>query len=249
MPRFAASGPRGYGPVMTINPPYLAIAALVVAAAGCAPSPVPTTAVAPAEPATTAAASAAAPADEFYAQLKALCGKAFAGEVAVDTPATPGPNPFADQPLVMHVRGCGEDELRVPFHVGDDRSRTWVITRIEGEAGETRLRLKHDHRHEDGSDDAVTMYGGDSDDAGTAQRQEFPVDEFSREMFQREGLDASVTNTWAMEIRPGEQFVYELARPGGRLFQVEFDLTRPIDPPPAPWGDEEAAGPVEPASS
>jgi len=27
-----------------------------------------------------------------------------------------------------------------------------------------------------------------------------------------------VTNVWAMEIDPGERFLYELARPGGRLF-------------------------------
>ena len=33
--------------------------------------------------------------------------------------------------LVMHVRGCDEPskQLLVPFHVGDDHSRTWVITR------------------------------------------------------------------------------------------------------------------------
>ncbi|MBA3486050.1 MAG: hypothetical protein H0T88_02475, partial [Lysobacter sp.] len=167
------------------------------------------------------------------------CGRAFAGRVAIDTPATPGPNPFADQALIMHVRGCGEDELRVPFHVGEDRSRTWVITRIQDEASDTRLRLKHDHRHEDGTDDATTMYGGDSVAVGTPQRQEFPVDDFSIALFEKESLPASVTNTWAMELRSGEEFVYELARPGGRLFRVEFDLTKPVAAPAAPWGDED----------
>ena len=43
----------------------------------------------------------------------------------------------------------------------------------------------------------------------------------------------------AIEIAPGRQFVYELSRPGGRLFQVEFDLTRPVPPPPAPWGSKD----------
>src|SRR5690606_1468255 len=126
-------------------------------------------------------------------------------------------------------------ELRVPFHVGDDRSRTWVLTRVG-----PGLRLKHDHRHEDGSDDAVTMYGGESVVAGTAQRQEFPVDAESVALFEREGLAASVTNTWAMEIEPGQRFVYELTRPGGREFKVEFELARPVDPPPAPWGSDAA---------
>ena len=137
----------------------------------------------------------------------------------------------------MHVRGCDAPArgLEVPFHVGADRSRTWVLTRTD-----TGLRLKHDHRHEDGSADAVTMYGGDTASAGTAIRQEFPVDAESVAMFNANGLQASVSNTWAMEIEPGVRFRYELSRPGGRLFQVDFDLSAPVEPPPAPWGHEGA---------
>ena len=71
------------------------------------------------------------------------------------------------------------------------------------------------------------MYGGDTVDAGTAQRQAFPVDAESVAMFQREGLAASVTNTWAMEVHPAQMFAYELRRPN-RHFRVEFDLTKPI---------------------
>lgn len=131
----------------------------------------------------------------------------------------------------MHVRECGDSELRIPFHVGDDRSRTWVLTRrADG------LRLKHDHRHADGSPDATTMYGGDTRDAGSERRQEFPVDAESVALFRAQGLQASLTNTWAMEIQPESEFVYELSRPGGRLFRVSFDLTQPIPAPPAPWG-------------
>jgi hypothetical protein len=82
---------------------------------------------------------------------------------------------FAASVLVMHVRECSADEIKVPFHVerdGEwDRSRTWVITRTAD-----GLRLKHDHRHEDGTDDAVTMYGGDTATPGTEIRQEFPVE-------------------------------------------------------------------------
>ena len=54
-------------------------------------------------------------------------------------------------------------------------------------------------------------------------------------MFEKEGSQASVTNTWAMEIEPGTRFVYELTRPG-RMFRVEFDLTQPVAIPPVPWG-------------
>ena len=172
------------------------------------------------------------PGDGFHAELEKLCGKAFAGRVLVDTPAPTGADPFADKPLVMHVRECRAEEIRIPFHVGDDRSRTWVFTR-----NATGLRLKHDHRQADGDDDTGTMYGGDTAAAGTATRQEFPVDEYSKTMFLREGLTASVTNTWAIEIESGRTFTYELSRPGGRLFRVEFDLRNAVAAPPAPWGD------------
>jgi len=176
---------------------------------------------------------ASPPADAFLASLAAHCGKAYAGRITANRPASATPDPFEGKALVMHVRGCDAptQEILVPFHVGDDHSRTWVITRTAD-----GLRLKHDHRHRDGSPDPVTMYGGDTADAGTAQRQAFPVDAESVAMFGREGLAASVTNTWAMELVPAKTFVYELSRPNGRLFRVEFDLTAPVALPPAPWG-------------
>ncbi|WP_269792319.1 hypothetical protein [Stenotrophomonas sp. Iso1] len=172
-------------------------------------------------------------ADQFMATLASHCGKAFAGRIINNLPASATPDAFEGKALVMHVRGCDapERELRVPFHVGDDHSRTWVLTRTG-----SGLRLKHDHRHEDGTPDAVTMYGGETADAGTAARQAFPVDAESVAMFEREGMNASLNNTWAMEVEQGKRFVYELSRPGGRLFQVEFDLSQPVALPPAPWG-------------
>ena len=173
----------------------------------------------------------AAPADDFLDALRGHCGKAYAGRIIANLPPPSTPDPFEGQALVMHVRECDDAALRIPFHVGADRSRTWVITRTAD-----GLRLKHDHRHEDGSPDAVTLYGGDTADGGTARRQAFPVDAESIANFKANGLDASLQNTWAIEIEPDRRFVYELSRPSGRLFRVEFDLTRPVETPPAPWG-------------
>ncbi|MEH6817980.1 MAG: hypothetical protein V7683_15730, partial [Pseudoalteromonas distincta] len=65
--------------------------------------------------------------DAFFNSIAAHCGKAFEGEVAVDN--AKGPSSFTDKKLVMHVRKCSETELQVPFHVGDDASRTWIITK------------------------------------------------------------------------------------------------------------------------
>jgi hypothetical protein len=168
------------------------------------------------------------PQDRFFGALSALCGKAFEGKVA--SPPVEADAAFAGKRLVMHVRSCGADEIRIPFHVGGDRSRTWVVTRTA-----TRLTLKHDHRHADGDEDKLTQYGGDTLTEGSAARQEFPADRFSKDLFVRENIPVSTTNVWAIEVQPGVLFAYELRRPG-RFFRVEFDLSRPVAPPPAPWG-------------
>ena len=181
------------------------------------------------------------PLAQFFANLQPLCGKAYAGRITANQPTSTTPDPFEGKTLVMHVRGCDDPQrqLLVPFHVGDDHSRTWVLTRTD-----SGLRLKHDHRLPDGTPDEQTMYGGESNTPGTAIRQEFPVDPESIELFGRTGADVSTTNTWAMEIEPGKRFLYELSRPEGglnpqgRMFQVEFDLTTPVATPPVPWGFE-----------
>ena len=171
------------------------------------------------------------PADAFFERLTGLCGRAYEGRLVEDSP-TPSPD-FAGKAVVMHVSWCTADEIRIPVRVGDDRSRTWILTRTA-----TGLRLKHDHRHEDGSSDALTMYGGETAGPGTAIRQEVPADAESIALFTRTGREVSNSNIWGVEIRPGH-FAYDLRRPpipGGRFFRVEFDLTRPIPAPPPPWG-------------
>lgn len=162
----------------------------------------------------------AEPQDQFMARLNDLCGKRFAGRVVTDDPADAA---FANGPLIMHVRDCSAEEVRIPFAVGEDRSRTWVVTRTE-----TGVRLKHDHRHTDGAEDVLSQYGGDTASEGTADRQTFPVDQFSKDLFTREGRTVSNTNVWAMEVHPERMFAYELRRPEGRFFRVEFDLSQPL---------------------
>lgn len=185
------------------------------------------------------------PQDAFWAALASHCGKAYAGALVSDDAADAD---FRGAAMVMHVRECSEREIRVPFHIQRadgswDRSRTWVLTRTG-----SGLRLKHDHRHEDGTSDAVTMYGGDTADGGTSRAQSFPVDATSIAMFRAVGLTASVTNVWTVEVDPvgtsGARFAYHLRRtraagaPADRFFRVEFDATAPVEAPPAPWGGE-----------
>lgn len=165
--------------------------------------------------------------ESFWASLQALCGGAHPGALASESVADTS---FVGRSLVMHVRECSADEVRVPFHVGDDRSRTWILTRTE-----EGLRLKHDHRHADGSEDEITQYGGDTRSAGSATEQEFHADDFTANL-----VPGTDTNIWTVEIVPGERFAYGLRQEGtDRRFRVEFDLTTSVAAPPAPWGHPE----------
>jgi hypothetical protein len=129
----------------------------------------------------------------------------------------------------VSVRACTATEIQIPFHVGDDASRTWILTKTG--AG---LMLKHDHRNKDGSYHTSTMYGGHTTDAGWNEVQSFPADAYSKQLFVDSGITASVDNVWQMMIYP-DKFSYRLVRPA-REIQVDFDVNTPINVPSAPWG-------------
>jgi hypothetical protein len=127
----------------------------------------------------------------------------------------------------MHVRTCEKDRIRIPFFVGEDKSRTWVLTRQND-----RILLKHDHRHEDGKPDAVTMYGGLTTNEGSATRQMFPADQETVKV-----IAAAASNVWWIDLMPNEFFSYNLRRMGtDRFFSIKFDLKKEIPAPSAPWG-------------
>jgi hypothetical protein len=190
-----------------------------VAAVACSPAPTPeaerATSAIPAQPVA------------FWSALQSLCGDAFAGRTIASEPPDAV---MAQERLVMHVRRCSADTILIPFHVGENRSRTWVLTRTT-----TGLRLKHDHRHEDGSADSVTMYGGDTMDAGDSTRQAFHADSLTASL-----IPVAATNVWTLELEPGRTFAYVLRREGTtRYFRAEFDLSAPIPAPPPPWGSSD----------
>ena len=176
------------------------------------------------KPLTTPAASLHANQQAFWQALQQHCGKAYEGKV-VAAPAND--TVFIDKSLLMHVKACSDDRIRIPFVVGNDRSRTWVITRQQ-----TGLLLKHDHRHSDGKSDSVTMYGGYTTNSGMATIQFFPADRQTTDL-----LPAAAGNVWWIEVVPNSHFTYNLRRLGtDRLFSIRFDLTKTVAAPEAPWG-------------
>ncbi|HVF33896.1 MAG TPA: hypothetical protein VND91_01075 [Candidatus Saccharimonadia bacterium] len=171
-------------------------------------------------PAPTDAAAGTA----FFVAIEPHCGKAYEGRLVEGT--APGDAAIGAERLVMHVRDCSEDRLAIPFHVGTNRSRTWIVTRRAAD-----VVLAHDHRHEDGAPDAVTQYGGATRGPADSTTLEFHADAATAAM-----IPAARTNIWTMTIEPGVRFTYALRRDAeGRRFRVDFDLTRPVAVPPPAW--------------
>jgi hypothetical protein len=162
----------------------------------------------------------------FFDRFLGYCGQSFAAHIVEDNQ----PSEAWNQPLVLHIRDCETNTLRMPLHVGEDRSRTWVLQRTE-----KGLNFQHIHLHEDGSADAVSPYGGHTAENGTESLQSFPVDAASKTLFEQNGLAVSTQNTWRLGFPSADTMSYELTRPN-RSFIVHVDLSQPIAEPPPAWG-------------
>lgn len=167
-------------------------------------------------------AQGVSPAKEFWTTLQNHCGNAYEGSLELPKED----EAFGGKKLMMHLRSCSDTVIKIPFYVGDDKSRTWVLTYKND-----RITLQHDHRHEDGSEDEINFYGGTSSNEGKADIQFFPADEHTQKM-----IPAAATNVWWITIDE-TSFTYNLKRLGtDRIFRVVMDLTSPIPAPEAPWG-------------
>lgn len=171
---------------------------------------------------TTISAQEGSPAKQFWNTLQTHCTKAYEGSLLLPKED----KDFGGKKLMMHVRSCSDTVIKIPFFVGEDKSRTWILTYQND-----RISLQHDHRHEDGTEDDINFYGGITTNSGQAGIQTFSADERTQKM-----IPAASTNIWWITI-DDTTFTYNLRRLGTeRVFKVVMDLTQPIDTPKAPWG-------------
>jgi len=148
----------------------------------------------------------------FFETLKKMSGQRFEGETQFPLN---GDHPLAGKRLIISVEACGESELRIPFHVGTDKSRTWILTLTE-----KGLLFKHDHRHADGTPDKITMYGGWATPGGTPYLQRFRADEETAKL-----IPEAATNVWTLQIIPDkQQFTYSLERHAEPRYRALFNL-------------------------
>src|SRR5688572_7482186 len=88
----------------------------------------------------------------FFENLRKLCGRQLMGATVFPQNAD---HPLVGKPLLLSVQSCAGNVIRIPFHAGEDKSRTFILTLTD-----RGLLFKHDHRHPDGTPDRITMYGG-----------------------------------------------------------------------------------------
>jgi hypothetical protein len=155
-------------------------------------------------------------AQQFIKKLQSLCGNSYGGKVIF--PETP-PRGFTD-PLVAHFTLCEEGKVHIPFHVGENKSRTWML-----ELKEAGLLFKHDHRHEDGTPERMTNYGGWGRHDGTALKQYFPADEETIALGER-----LKSHVWQIELSEDlSTYSYSLYLNGELYFRADFDLKKPLN--------------------
>jgi hypothetical protein len=144
----------------------------------------------------------------FFDKVKSMCGARFEGKSVF--PDDPG-DAFRGHTLVAVIETCDADEIRVPFIVGSDTSRTWLLARtVNG------LQFKHDHRHTDGTPDEVTLYGGIAIEAGSPLSQSFPADSYTADL-----IPEASTNEWFLSFSDdGQQLTYYLERHGKARFKA-----------------------------
>jgi hypothetical protein len=165
----------------------------------------------------------------FWQKLEGFCGQAFAGRVSDVTDYYR--EAIVGRKLIAHGVSCGDERIHVALHVDDDRSRNWILTRVDD-----TIRLKHDHRHPDGTEEEISQYGGDAPVPGLPERQIFPADAHTGRI-----LPDRSDNFWFMHFVDEDTFHYGVHWPKhGHSIRLEFDLSTPIEPPPRPWGFESA---------
>jgi len=149
----------------------------------------------------------------FLSNLASLCGKSFQGK---QTYIAPGRDSWADKILIMNVSMCEPNRILIPFHIDDDHSRTWMFL-----VDEQGLRFRHDHRHEDGSPEDQTLYGGYATSEGNAFTQYFPADEYTNQL-----LNDGRQRQWNIMLAEDmSSFTYQLLYEGELIFEAKFDLT------------------------
>jgi hypothetical protein len=154
----------------------------------------------------------------FFEHMRGFCGQTFGGRTIY---AEEGDTTFEPARLYFIVEECSDDELRIPFIVGDDASRTWVLR-----MGEEGLTFFHEHLRPDGTEYETSGFGGHASDEGSPTFQHFP------DFRANDETPAEEHRIWRLRIdREHDLFVYYLDRGGQPAYRLVFHLGPPSPAP------------------
>ncbi len=167
--------------------------------------------------------------DSFWNSLAMQCDSIFKGLSSYPSDAE---DSFFGKELVANFNNCTDTQIQIPFHVGDNTSRTWIFSRLEN----GKIQLKHQHLHDDGSVDEVSNYGGTSDGGEVITKQgitnihvHFPADDFTKQL-----LPEASTNVWTIELISDKNtaqdvMTYNLYRHSKKRFIASLSKTPEIE--------------------
>ncbi len=162
----------------------------------------------------------------FWNGMLDLCGRAFPGKlIAGDAREAE----WRSQPVVLHVPHCSPSTIGMAIHVGEDRSRGWMVSRTAG-----GLDLRHVISKPDGEPADLSGYGGSADYEGSEGMMTFHADERSQQLFIDAEQSEAAETVWTLELKAGETLTYTMIHPD-RQFGVEFSLGNSVQTPPDPW--------------
>jgi hypothetical protein len=170
---------------------------ILVGSAACGTAPLPDT--------------VANPQRAFFDHMRAHCGEEYPGR-AVIAPASD--DTFRPAYLGMRIESCTADQIRIPFIVDGDESRTWVLTMDNGD-----LVFTHEHLLEGDTLSSNSGWGGRAAaGTGTEWFQHFPDHRWSPDRVAEENR-----SHWRMRLDPEHgQFVYYLDRGTTPAYRLVF---------------------------
>lgn len=156
---------------------------------------------------------AVSPQQAFFDQMAARCGDEYPGRAVIAPESDPT---FRPAFLGMRIESCTETQIRIPFLVDGDESRTWVLTLEDGD-----LVFTHEHMLEGDTLSSNSGWGGRAEaGTGTALFQHFPDHRWDPERVPQENR-----SHWRMRLDPDHgQFVYYLDRGIVPAYRLVFHM-------------------------
>ena len=175
--------------------------------------------------------------DIFFDSIRAHCGNAFSGSVEDSSNSTA----YNGRKFVLHIRDCSDSQIKMPLHIDDNSSRILVLSKTDG-----GIQLQHDHRHADGSSEALTLYGGDSSADSTDKVTHFPESAESIAITKAHAPTRTYPSVWSI-ILGADDITYQVVRPG-RTIKSKFKFADQVDHPPMAWDLATAESAITPAA-